>query len=137
MWLLVNLGMYVIRNVAYNFCQSRAGLCLLWRHPRGSQANWCELMAIQTPTVNREFALAPAKLAGAQPLSHHSSWPSIHNFWRVGTAIHNLNGCDSQLGTLDSQLDSQLLAGKMARMAISEQRSPFPRCVFTLTRAFT
>ena len=39
-----------------------------------SQANWCESMAIQT-------------LAGAQPLSHHSSWPSIHNFWRVGMAI--------------------------------------------------
>ena len=36
MWLLVNLGMYVIRNVAYDFCQSRTGLCLLWRHPRGS-----------------------------------------------------------------------------------------------------
>jgi len=72
-------------------------------------------------------------LSGALRRVPDSYWPSIHNFWRVGTAIHNFNGCDSQLGTLDSQLDSQLLAGKIARMAISEQRSPFPWCVFALT----
>jgi hypothetical protein len=69
-------------------------------------------MAVQTPTVNREFALGPAKLVGAQPLSHHPSSPRFTTFWRVGTAIHNFYGRDSQLGTLDSQLGSQLLAGK-------------------------
>ena len=44
---------------------------------------------LQLAAVNREFVLAPAKLTGAQALSHHSSWPSTHNFWLVGTAIHN------------------------------------------------
>jgi len=65
-------------------------------------ASWCELMAVQTPTVNRESALGPV---GEQPLSHLPSSPRFTTFWRVGTAIHNFYGRDSQLG-------SQLLAGK-------------------------
>jgi hypothetical protein len=87
-------------------------------------------MGIQTPTVNRESALGPAKLAGSTATLPPSELATIHNFLAGG------NG-DSQLGTLDSQLDSQLLAGEMARMAISKQRSPFPRWIFTLTRALT
>jgi hypothetical protein len=63
------------------------------------------------------------------------TWPSptirlrhrFTTFWRMGKAIHNFGRGDSQLGLLDSQLGSQLLAGKRARMAISEQRSPFSR----------
>ena len=62
--------------------------------------------------MNREFALGPCQSTATFACSHGASSPSIHNFWRVGTAIHNSDRCDSQLRTLDSQLGSQLLAGK-------------------------
>ena len=64
---------------------------------RGSQANWCELMAIQTLTVNHEFALGPTK---APPPLLIRTIRVLHQFttfggweWRFTTltgAIHNL-----------------------------------------------
>jgi len=89
----------------------------------------CELMAVRTPTVNREIARACPKRPGALPLSHLSTSPRFTTLWRVGTAIHNFARCYSQLGPLDSQLDSHLLAGETAPMAISVVRSPFPRSI--------
>jgi len=78
-------------------------------------ASWCELMAVQTPTVNRESALGPV---GAQPLSHLPSSPRFTTFWRG-------NG-DSQLlrarfTTWDPRFTTWFttFGGKMARMAIS------------------
>src|ERR1700678_575058 len=84
-------------------------------------------MAFRAPTVKRESR--PKQTHGvtappASPFSHDPTSPSIHNFLADG------NG-DSQVGPPDSQLDSQLLAGKRARMAISQQRSPFSRCIFS------
>ncbi len=76
---------------------------------------------------------APKK-ALALPLSHLSTSPRFTTLWQVGTAIHNFARCDSQLGPLDSQLDSHLLAGEMAPMAISVARSPFSRSIMHVNK---
>jgi hypothetical protein len=76
------------------------------------QASCCELMAVQTPTVNRESRVP------APNWRKHSHSPTLRlrhrftTFWRVGTPIHNFGRRDSQVRGPDSQLGSQLLAGK-------------------------
>ncbi len=78
--------------------------------PSGSQVSWCELMAArvrcQKPQNRRLF--------------------SQFNFYNSLVVIHNFGRWNSQLGPLNSQLRSRLLAGRMARMV---ERAPFPWCV--------
>ena len=87
-----------------------------------------------------EFKLRPGT-SESRPKS--TATPQLHQFrtqWlrhrfttfqRVGTAIHKFGRCDSQLWLLDSQLHSQLLAGKSAWMVISPERWSFSRCILT------
>jgi hypothetical protein len=61
-----------------------------------SQAKWCELMGIETLTVNHESQAAPPKWAHPHPTS-----PLIHNFEAlIHTLVHNFwqgNGTNGDL----------------------------------------
>ena len=89
-------------------------------------------MAVQTPTVNRERCVAQnwPRPPSAAPFLKIRLRHRFTTFRRMGKAIHNSGSCNSQLGTLDSQLHSQLLAGKSLKWrSLSRDRHSHGACV--------
>ena len=102
-----------------------------------SQAKWCELMAVRAPTVKREWGQKTSTVhSHPQPRLRHShdpTSPAIHDFLAGGKGDSRLwQGKVGAIHNLDPSIHNlvhEIWQGK-ARMAISEQRSPFSRYVF-------
>ena len=98
-----------------------------------SQASSRELMVIRAPTMNREFRPGPRQSTAMLPPnftgSHDLTSPSIHNFLAGGNGDSQL--WQAQFTTWAPRFTTWFttFGRQMARMAISEQRLPFSRCV--------
>ena len=106
-------------------------------YAKGSQAKWCELMAVRAPTVKREWGQKTSTVhSHPQPRLRHShkpTSPAIHDFLAGGKGDSRLwQGKAGAIHNLDPSIHNlvhEIWQGK-ARMAISVQRSPFSRYVF-------